>query len=678
MLSLNHSLPAIARRRRAAGFPPPQPSIFPAHAYGYWEGQGQSNMTGFNQVGDAPENLRVVNTGIEMMTDDPGWRPYVLLDDGETETVDGVVYNGKIDEIEIPPAAGGAGPLIGLHEAMINGDLDQNGALIPAGLLMGKFADAGKLLDAFLPDYDDGTPPLGGANFNARNNVLPSSVRARLATDTIYAQGKIWMHGEANAAAARSAADINAPVITDYTAGFDRLRDFDRRQLGVPELPYYLCAVSEADIYDGAINASLRAACRWHVAPDGAVTDLGAGRDETSYFIDHEIGLGGSMHFSMTQMRAIGALIWTAHQHLTGSNHGLTENYPITEILPVYQTPPVATAISDTEIEVSNILNEDGVVYGVVLPAGQPGPEVSAIIASADDSIAAQHGRPAILSFSGLEAETDYVIWTAFEATTGDRAEVNFASAQTNAAPVNGWTPSDAGALIWLDAQDTATLSEDAGELTAWADKGANAVQVSPTSAANRPVVDPVGLNGLPAIDFDGDDDLEGPGMALAPDMCLLVIAEIGQVVNGSESLIDFQSQNLKVRANNGSAFRARFELQNGGTVNLNPSPVMDYSGAAHLFLARYDSGSQQIEVWIDGAMVASGGGYTNPIAASDNMRLMRHFGSALRLEGKLGEVAAISSALAADRERLEGYAAHRWGLTGLLPAGHPYKSAAP
>lgn len=678
MLSLNHSLPAIARRRRAAGFPPPQPTIFPAHAYGYWEGQGQSNMTGFNQVGDAPANLRVVNPDIEMMTNDPGWRPYILLDEGESETVDGVVYTGKIDEIEIPPAAGGAGPLVGLHEAMVNGDLDQDGALIPAGLLMGKFADAGKLLSAFLPDYDDGTPPLGGANFNARNNVLPGSLRARLATDTIYAQGKIWMHGEANAAAGRAATNTAAPEIADYAAGFDRLRAFDRSQLGVPDLPYYLCAISEADIYDAAINDSLRDACRWNVASDGAVTDLGVGRDATSYFIDHGINLGSSMHFDMTQMRAIGALVWVAHQHLTGTPYGLTENYPITVISPVYQTPPVAAAISDTEIEVSNVLNEDGVVYGVIQPVGQAGPDIATIIANADASAAAQNGRSAVLSFSGLEVETDYDIWTAFEAASGDRSDVSLASARTNAAPASSWSPSDAGALIWLDAQDAATLTEDAGEVTGWADKGANAVTVAPSSVANRPIVSAAGLNGLPALDFDGDDDLEGTGVALAPDMCLLVVADIGQVVNGSESLIDFQSQNLKVRANNSTQFRARYELQNGGAVNLNPSPVTDFSGAPHLFVGRYDSAAQVIEVWIDGTMVASGAGYTTPIAASDNMRLMRHFGSALRLEGALGEVVAIGSALTEDRERLEGYAAYRWGLAGLLPAAHPYKSAAP
>ena len=31
-----------------------------------------------------------------------------------------------------------------------------------------------------------------------------------------------------------------------------------------------------------------------------------------------------------------------------------------------------------------------------------------------------------------------------------------------------------------------------------------------------------------------------------------------------------------------------------------------------------------------------------------------------------------------ADRQKLEGYLAARWGLQALLPAGHPYKAVAP
>ena len=495
MLNLDLSLPSIARRRRAAGFPPPQPTVFPPTAFAYWEGQGQSNMTGFNQVADAPAALRVVNPGIEMMTNDPGWRPYILLDDGESAVFDGQTYDGKIDEIEIPPAAGGAGPLIGLHEAMINGDMNADDQLIPAGLLMGKFSDAGKLLHVFLPDHDDGTPPLGGANFNARNNYLPASLRARLAPSPIYAQGKIWMHGEANAAAARAAGNLTAPEISDYAAGFEALRAFDRAQFGVPALPYYICAIAETDSFDAAINDTLRSACRWRVAATGEVTDLGAG-DDTSYFIDHGIDMGGSVHFDMTQTRAIGALVWTAHQHQTGAAFGLTEAHQITGITPVHQRPPTAEALSETELTTTSVVNEDGQIHALIQAAGAPAPDFDAIVGSAQATVAAQRGREATVTFTNLTPDTSYDVWIAFETPAGDRATIQTTSAATAAAQAQAWRPSDAGALIWLDAQDPATITEDAGEVTAWADIGANAAILAPTSASVRPVLNPVGLNG--------------------------------------------------------------------------------------------------------------------------------------------------------------------------------------
>ena len=76
--------------------------------------------------------------------------------------------------------------------------------------------------------------------------------------------------------------------------------------------------------------------------------------------------------------------------------------------------------------------------------------------------------------------------------------------------------------------------------------------------------------------------------------------------------------------------------------------------------------------------MVANQATYTADLSGPRAIRLMRPWGAALRLDGKIGEVAAIASSATADRERLEGYAAHRWGLAGLLPTGHPWKGAAP
>jgi hypothetical protein len=45
----------------------------------------------------------------------------------------------------------------------------------------------------------------------------------------------------------------------------------------------------------------------------------------------------------------------------------------------------------------------------------------------------------------------------------------------------------------------------------------------------------------------------------------------------------------------------------------------------------------------------------------------------------EIGEIVMYDSALStADAERLEGYLAHKWGLTGDLPGGHPHKTTPP
>jgi len=43
-----------------------------------------------------------------------------------------------------------------------------------------------------------------------------------------------------------------------------------------------------------------------------------------------------------------------------------------------------------------------------------------------------------------------------------------------------------------------------------------------------------------------------------------------------------------------------------------------------------------------------------------------------------LGELVIAPLLSDADRQKLEGYLAHKWGLQANLPADHPYKAAAP
>ena len=52
---------------------------------------------------------------------------------------------------------------------------------------------------------------------------------------------------------------------------------------------------------------------------------------------------------------------------------------------------------------------------------------------------------------------------------------------------------------------------------------------------------------------------------------------------------------------------------------------------------------------------------------------------NAASLTGAIGEIIVTASALSTlNRQRIEGYLAHKWGLTANLPNDHPYKTVGP
>lgn len=48
------------------------------------------------------------------------------------------------------------------------------------------------------------------------------------------------------------------------------------------------------------------------------------------------------------------------------------------------------------------------------------------------------------------------------------------------------------------------------------------------------------------------------------------------------------------------------------------------------------------------------------------------------KMDGKLGEIIFTTNTTEQTRQRVEGYLAHKWGLTTQLPTNHPYKTAHP
>jgi hypothetical protein len=125
------------------------------------------------------------------------------------------------------------------------------------------------------------------------------------------------------------------------------------------------------------------------------------------------------------------------------------------------------------------------------------------------------------------------------------------------------------------------------------------------------------------------------------------------------------------------------------------PQSTYDFHGeeavaGAPLFSSQYASpyvinGSK----WINGTQQSAGSllsRYTSPtiqiIQTTDFVRAS-NFGDrdvANRyFLGSYAELILVGSILtSSDLQKIEGYLAHKWGLTAGLPASHPYKSAAP
>jgi hypothetical protein len=103
--------------------------------------------------------------------------------------------------------------------------------------------------------------------------------------------------------------------------------------------------------------------------------------------------------------------------------------------------------------------------------------------------------------------------------------------------------------------------------------------------------------------------------------------------------------------------------------------------GAGHLLGQSMDPPSGNLELWVDGIGEASVSATSS--RASDNDLNIGTYAvnqnqNTFGLTGDLAEVVIFQSVDNNDRQRVEGYLAHKWGITGVLDTNHPYKTTPP
>ena len=242
------------------------------------------------------------------------------------------------------------------------------------------------------------------------------------------------------------------------------------------------------------------------------------------------------------------------------------------------------------------------------------------------------------------------------------------------------WTPAEITTALWLDADDSSTITLESGAVSEWRDKSGHGRDLSQSNASIRPTIVAAAQNGRDLVRCGGGDRLEHtPTIAVGADQ--ITVVSVLKVT--STAFL----QSLPVTftyVNQGRPFDRHNAItligsQQTASYQLN-AVMSDF--VIHIIKVTKDalaSGTHAVEEWVDGVKVTDSSLTDSWSLTSQVIAFGGRNDTATRFIGDSAEEIAVDESFdAATREKVEGYLAHRWGLAGNLPAEHPYKSAAP
>jgi len=258
------------------------------------------------------------------------------------------------------------------------------------------------------------------------------------------------------------------------------------------------------------------------------------------------------------------------------------------------------------------------------------------------------------------------------------------------------WTPAElTGLALWLDAADSSTITLNGTDVSQWDDKSPNGYDLLQSTAAVQPEYIASGLNGKPTIRTDGNDRLDNTTSSLFRNVGVatwVAVAKYPVATGGTAAALLMCSRGdannsarlILTAATNTGEFMGvggrRLDTDSFQTAASSTPRIVD---TWFFEVGQADYANAQANHWTNGVQDLTGAAFQTAGNTSDTNPLsVNVFGSTNILAPagtEIAEVIAIEGPLTtADRQKLEGYLAWKWGLEADLPAGHPYKTAPP
>jgi hypothetical protein len=259
------------------------------------------------------------------------------------------------------------------------------------------------------------------------------------------------------------------------------------------------------------------------------------------------------------------------------------------------------------------------------------------------------------------------------------------------AAAAAPFAPGDISNLVvWLDADDTAFSNSD--PVDAWTNKGSGG-NTAQSDSAKRPVFTTNILNSKPGVRFDGSNDcLQIASLALNTYITVFLVAktttgkpffiEHSANANSNDGFFFYGTDNAHylVRRTNANGYRGT-SVWFGSSAAQAALVIDAISSAPNPMGKVYKNGTVQA----DGSVASAGGDSLSDSSVTTTLNIgARNNTTTAAMDGDLHELIIYNAPLSqANREKVEGYLAHKWGLTGDLPGAspgpeHPYKNSPP
>ena len=269
------------------------------------------------------------------------------------------------------------------------------------------------------------------------------------------------------------------------------------------------------------------------------------------------------------------------------------------------------------------------------------------------------------------------------------------------------FNPSDIETALWLDAADASTITESGGAVSQWNDKSGNGRNAAQANAGNRPTYQLAAINSRNVVRFSAasSQTLGCAGTAGAFNFLhasqglILVVGSVGTTANpdtlygiaGNSGGFNASRRGFLLLWDDRSSIGASNRLGVAGydgtntqvfsealaDVLLPQSPAL-FGGAVDATNATL---AQRSTLLLNGSTYQSNTASATASAgnASFDWQIGDYRTGSEFLQGDIAEMVIVPGSVSTlNRQKLEGYLAHKWGLTANLPADHPYKTVEP